>query len=132
MLEHELVDRSSRDLRGRGHERKARQVVHARQGHVEQVWVGVFGDLGGGVLVAATLQSLLADGIARVLGMTGDRYTLELRCYGYNAVLGDLDPATRGRRRSDRHRARSGPAGSSGAIVPADSRPRIVLGCCSL
>lgn len=41
-----------------------------------------------------TLSTFLADGIARVLGLDSDDYHLDLRCYGYNAVLGDLDPDT--------------------------------------
>jgi Acyclic terpene utilisation family protein AtuA len=40
----------------------------------------------------ATLQGFLVDGIDRVLGLGPDTYRLELRCYGWNAVLGDLDP----------------------------------------
>jgi hypothetical protein len=37
------------------------------------------------------LIAFLTDGIARVLSLSADRYHLELRCYGWNAVLGDLD-----------------------------------------
>ena len=40
----------------------------------------------------ATLEGFLVDGIDRVLGLGPDTYRLELRCYGWNAVLGDLDP----------------------------------------
>ena len=39
-----------------------------------------------------TLHDFLTDGISRILGLTTDDYRLELRCYGWNAVLGDLDP----------------------------------------
>jgi Acyclic terpene utilisation family protein AtuA len=42
----------------------------------------------------ATLHGFLVDGIQRVLGLEQDQYTLELRCYGYNAVLGDVEPDT--------------------------------------
>jgi hypothetical protein len=38
-----------------------------------------------------TLEAFLADGIASVLGLTAQDYSLELRCYGWNAVLGALD-----------------------------------------
>src|SRR5258706_5414292 len=40
-----------------------------------------------------TLRSFLVDGISKVFGLR-DEYTLELRCYGHNAVLGPLDPDT--------------------------------------
>jgi acyclic terpene utilization AtuA family protein len=38
------------------------------------------------------LIAFLTDGIARVLDISADQYHLELRCYGWNAVLGELDP----------------------------------------
>jgi hypothetical protein len=38
-----------------------------------------------------TLMEFLDDGILRVLGLASTSYTLELRCYGWNAVLGGLD-----------------------------------------
>jgi hypothetical protein len=42
----------------------------------------------------ATLHGFLINGISRVLGLTAEDYTLELRCYGWNAVLGARDPDT--------------------------------------
>ena len=39
-----------------------------------------------------TLVDFVTDGIGRVLDIAPDRFHLELRCYGWNAVLGDLDP----------------------------------------
>jgi hypothetical protein len=41
-----------------------------------------------------TLHSFLVDGIHSVLGLDDDQYRLELRCYGHNAVLGQLEPDT--------------------------------------
>jgi hypothetical protein len=41
------------------------------------------------------LRVLLVDGIESVLGLGSHDYSLELRCYGWNAVLGELDPDTR-------------------------------------
>jgi hypothetical protein len=41
---------------------------------------------------AATLERFLVDGVERVLGLGPGGYRLELRCYGWNAVLGELDP----------------------------------------
>jgi hypothetical protein len=38
-----------------------------------------------------TLVAVLDDGIERVLAIARASYTLQLRCYGWNAVLGDLD-----------------------------------------
>jgi hypothetical protein len=38
-----------------------------------------------------TLVDFLDDGIQRVLHIEPERYTLQVRCYGWNAVLGDLD-----------------------------------------
>jgi hypothetical protein len=38
-----------------------------------------------------TLEAFLADGIARVLGLGPNDYSLALRCYGWNAVLGALE-----------------------------------------
>jgi hypothetical protein len=37
----------------------------------------------------------LRDGIAQVLGLSPASYSLEVRCYGWNAVLGDADPDPR-------------------------------------
>jgi hypothetical protein len=42
-----------------------------------------------------TLVALLVDGIESVLGYGPRDYTMQLRCYGWNAVLGDLDPDDR-------------------------------------
>jgi len=42
----------------------------------------------------ATLATFLADGIQRVLGYESGDYHLELRTYGFDAVLGDLEPDT--------------------------------------
>jgi hypothetical protein len=39
-----------------------------------------------------TLVDYITDGIGRVLNIDPDRFHLELRCYGWNAILGDLDP----------------------------------------
>ncbi|MEY2523394.1 MAG: hypothetical protein QOJ66_1959, partial [Ilumatobacteraceae bacterium] len=39
-----------------------------------------------------TLVDYITDGVGRVLDINPDRFHLELRCYGWNAVLGDLDP----------------------------------------
>ncbi len=41
-----------------------------------------------------TLSAFLIGGIGNVLGLSSDQYTLELRCYGHNAVLGRLEPET--------------------------------------
>jgi hypothetical protein len=38
-----------------------------------------------------TLIDFLDDGVQRVLEIAPTSYTLEVRCYGWNAVLGDLD-----------------------------------------
>ena len=40
---------------------------------------------------AKTLEAFLVDGIETVLGLGALDYSLELRCYGWNAVLGALD-----------------------------------------
>jgi hypothetical protein len=42
-----------------------------------------------------TLEALLHDGIKRTFGLGPEDYQVELRCYGWNAVLGDLDPDDR-------------------------------------
>jgi hypothetical protein len=42
----------------------------------------------------STLSAFLADGVQRVLGYCADDYHLELRTYGFDAVLGDLEPDT--------------------------------------
>ena len=43
---------------------------------------------------AATLHGFLSQKVDDLLGLTPDDYHLELRCYGWNAVLGDIDPDT--------------------------------------
>jgi hypothetical protein len=43
---------------------------------------------------ASTLHGFLDQKIDDLLGLTPDRYHLELRCYGWNAVLGAIDPDT--------------------------------------
>jgi hypothetical protein len=42
-----------------------------------------------------TLEAFLVDGVASLLGLGPGDYSLELRCYGWNAVLGTLDPDDR-------------------------------------
>jgi hypothetical protein len=42
---------------------------------------------------AQLLQKTLAERVADVLGLAADSWTADLRLYGYNAILGDLDPA---------------------------------------
>ncbi|MDQ1449877.1 MAG: hypothetical protein QOC79_2848, partial [Actinomycetota bacterium] len=42
----------------------------------------------------ATLHGFLDGKIGDLLGLTPDDYHLEIRCYGWNAVLGDIDPDT--------------------------------------
>jgi hypothetical protein len=41
------------------------------------------------------LFSFVTDGVARVLGLSPASYSLQIRCYGWNAVLGELDPEER-------------------------------------
>jgi len=41
---------------------------------------------------AASLRAFLCWKVQDVLGLDSDDYHLELRCYGWNAVLGDLEP----------------------------------------
>ena len=41
---------------------------------------------------ASTLRGFLKQKVGDLLGLTPDAYHLELRCYGWNAVLGDIDP----------------------------------------
>lgn len=43
---------------------------------------------------ASTLHGFLDQKVDDLLGLTPDDYHLELRCYGWNAVLGDIDPDT--------------------------------------
>jgi hypothetical protein len=43
---------------------------------------------------ASSLRGFLNHKVGDLLGLTPDDYHLELRCYGWNAVLGDLDPDT--------------------------------------
>ncbi|MCB0967735.1 MAG: acyclic terpene utilization AtuA family protein [Ilumatobacter sp.] len=38
------------------------------------------------------LHAFLVDGAERVLGLDPTTFTIEMRCYGANAVLGDLEP----------------------------------------
>lgn len=40
----------------------------------------------------ADLKAFLDDGAVRVLGLEPDTFTIDLRCYGANAILGDLEP----------------------------------------
>jgi hypothetical protein len=42
----------------------------------------------------STLAAFLAAGVHRLLGYESDDYHLELRTYGFDAVLGDLEPDT--------------------------------------
>jgi hypothetical protein len=42
----------------------------------------------------SALAAFLADGVHRLLGYESDEYHLELRTYGFDAVLGDLEPDT--------------------------------------
>jgi hypothetical protein len=41
---------------------------------------------------SSDLHAFVTDKISDVLGLTPDDYRLEIRCYGWNAVLGDIDP----------------------------------------
>ena len=41
----------------------------------------------------AGLRSFVSDGAERVLGLDPATFSIEMRCYGANAVLGDLEPA---------------------------------------
>jgi hypothetical protein len=43
---------------------------------------------------ASSLRGFLEHKVGDLLGLTPDDYHLELRCYGWNAVLGELDPDT--------------------------------------
>jgi hypothetical protein len=45
-------------------------------------------------LWVSTLQQFLDGRILDLLGLAPDDYHLEIRCYGWNAVLGDADPDT--------------------------------------
>jgi hypothetical protein len=40
----------------------------------------------------AAMRAFLADGARRVLGLDPGEYSVELRCYGHDAILGDLEP----------------------------------------
>jgi hypothetical protein len=40
----------------------------------------------------ADLQAFLDNGAVRVLGLAPGTFSIELRCYGANAILGDLEP----------------------------------------
>ena len=40
----------------------------------------------------ADLHAFLVDGAVRVLGLEPGTFSIEMRCYGANAVLGDLEP----------------------------------------
>jgi hypothetical protein len=39
-----------------------------------------------------SLRQLVADRVRSLMGLDLDDYRIEVRCYGWNAVLGDLDP----------------------------------------
>jgi hypothetical protein len=41
------------------------------------------------------LCSVVTDGVGRVLRLSPTSYSLQIRCYGWNAVLGELDPEER-------------------------------------
>jgi acyclic terpene utilization AtuA family protein len=43
---------------------------------------------------AALLGKVLTDRVSRTLGLTADQYAFDVRLYGHNAILEDLDPAT--------------------------------------
>jgi hypothetical protein len=45
-------------------------------------------------LWVSTLEEFVGGKIADLLGLGPDDYHLEIRCYGWNAVLGDTDPDT--------------------------------------
>lgn len=45
-------------------------------------------------LWVSTLQHFLSQKVDEILGLGSDDYALEVRCYGWNAVLGDTDPDT--------------------------------------
>jgi hypothetical protein len=42
----------------------------------------------------ATLEQFVKQKVGDLLGVAPDDYALEIRCYGWNAVLGDTDPDT--------------------------------------
>ncbi|MET7406474.1 acyclic terpene utilization AtuA family protein [Streptomyces parvulus] len=41
---------------------------------------------------AGLLRTVLRDRVAQTLGLSADKYAFDLRLYGHNAVLGDLEP----------------------------------------
>ncbi|GGP79336.1 acyclic terpene utilization AtuA family protein [Saccharothrix coeruleofusca] len=43
---------------------------------------------------AALLGKVLVDRVGQTLGLTEGEYDFDIRLYGHNAILGDLDPAT--------------------------------------
>jgi acyclic terpene utilization AtuA family protein len=43
---------------------------------------------------AQFMRDMIALRVEQTLGLTADEYAFDLRLYGYNAILGDLDPAT--------------------------------------
>ncbi|WP_199440304.1 acyclic terpene utilization AtuA family protein [Umezawaea beigongshangensis] len=43
---------------------------------------------------AALLRRVLAERVSQTLGLTEEEYATDIRLYGHNAILGDLDPAT--------------------------------------
>jgi hypothetical protein len=45
-------------------------------------------------LWVSTLQQFVNQRVRDVIGFASDDYELEIRCYGWNAVLGDTDPDT--------------------------------------
>ncbi|MFD5855711.1 acyclic terpene utilization AtuA family protein [Streptomyces chartreusis] len=42
---------------------------------------------------AALLRTMIKQRVEQTIGLTDDQYAFDVRLYGYNAVLGDLDPA---------------------------------------
>lgn len=45
-------------------------------------------------LWVSSLQEFLSQKIRALLGLASHEYHIEIRCYGWNAVLGDIDPDT--------------------------------------
>jgi hypothetical protein len=41
---------------------------------------------------AALMRALITQRVSQTLGLAGDEYAFDLRLYGHNAVLGDLEP----------------------------------------
>lgn len=42
---------------------------------------------------AALLRTMIRERVEQTIGLSEDQYAFDVRLYGYNAVLGDLDPA---------------------------------------